>query len=292
MTNEELVERIRAGENVPENMAALYDQTRGFIHSLVWKYRESGIMEDLEQEGFLALYPAIENYDPTAGVKFLTYAGFWIKQRIGRYMAENSAVHLPAGRLEQIQQCKRFCNAYRLEYGENPPIDLVAYYLNVSRESVREIEKNAYIRGVLSLNAPMAGANDGDDLEYMDTLTAGDVLEDEVADKVDGEALSALLWGYVDELPDNQPEIIKRRYRNDQTFTQIAKAQGTEGYVIRREYDKAIRHLRSVASENLRPFLPEAEEFDKIYSMALAGNGVERFNQTWTSSTERTALRL
>ena len=44
MTNEELVERIRAGENVPENMTALYDQTRGFIHSLVWKYRESGIM--------------------------------------------------------------------------------------------------------------------------------------------------------------------------------------------------------------------------------------------------------
>lgn len=292
MTNEELVERIRAGENVPENMTALYDQTRGFIHSLVWKYRESGIMEDLEQEGFLALYPAIENYDPTAGVKFLTYAGFWIKQRIGRYMAENSAVHLPAERLEQIQQCKRFCNAYRLEYGENPPIDLVAYYLNVSRESVREIEKNAYTRGVLSLNAPMAGANDGDDLEYMDTLTAGDVLEDEVADKVDGEALSALLWGYVDELPDNQPEIIKRRYRNDQTFTQIAKAQGTEGYVIRREYDKAMRHLRSVASENLRPFLSEAEECDRIYSAALAGNGVERFNQTWTSSTERMALRL
>ena len=95
MTNEELVERIRAGENVPENMAALYDQTRGFIHSLVWKYRESGIMEDLEQEGFLALYPAIENYDPTAGVKFLTYAGFWIRQRIGRYMADNSSLHLP-----------------------------------------------------------------------------------------------------------------------------------------------------------------------------------------------------
>lgn len=292
MTNEELVERIRAGENVQENMAALYDQTRGFIHSLVWKYRESGIMEDLEQEGFLALYPAIENYDPTAGVKFLTYAGFWIRQRIGRYMAENSAVHLPAGRLEQIQQCKRFCNAYRLEYGENPPIDLVAYYLNVSRESVREIEKNAYIRGVLSLNAPMAGADDGDDLEYMDTLGAGDVLEDEVADKVDGEALSALLWGYVDELPDNQPEIIRRRYRNDQTFAQIAREQGTEGYVIRREYDKAIRHLRSVASKSLRPFLPEAEEYDRIYSAALAGNGAGRFNCTWTSSTERVALEL
>ena len=292
MTNEELVERIRAGENVQENMAALYDQTRGFIHSLVWKHRESGIMEDLEQEGFLALYPAIENYDPAAGMKFLTYAGFWIKQRIGRYMAENSAVHLPARRMEQIQQCKRFCNAYRLEYGENPPIDLVAYYLNVSRESVREIEKNAYIRGVLSLNAPMAGVDGGDELEYMDTLAAGEILEDEVADKVDGEALSTLLWGYVDELPDNQPEIIRRRYRGEQTLAQIAREQGTEGYVIRREHDKAIRHLRNVAGKSLRPFLPETEEYNRIYARALTGNGVGRFNHTWTSSTERVALEL
>ena len=79
MTNEQLVARIQAGENVSENMAQLYDQVKDFIRSIAWKYQHTGEMEDLEQEGYLALYPAIDGYDPAAGCKFLTYAEKWIK---------------------------------------------------------------------------------------------------------------------------------------------------------------------------------------------------------------------
>ncbi len=43
---------------------------RRFIHAVAWKYRDSGELEDLEQEGYLALYPAIDGYDPAQGVKF------------------------------------------------------------------------------------------------------------------------------------------------------------------------------------------------------------------------------
>ena len=55
MTNEQLVTRIKTGENVGENMSQLYEQVRRFIHVVAWKYRDSGMVEDLEQEGFLAL---------------------------------------------------------------------------------------------------------------------------------------------------------------------------------------------------------------------------------------------
>ena len=50
MTNEQLVLRIQAGENVAENMEQLYLQVKAFIHTIAWKYRDSGEMEDLEQE--------------------------------------------------------------------------------------------------------------------------------------------------------------------------------------------------------------------------------------------------
>ena len=40
MTNEQLVLRIQAGENVGENMARLYEQVKAFIHSMAWKYRD------------------------------------------------------------------------------------------------------------------------------------------------------------------------------------------------------------------------------------------------------------
>lgn len=293
MTNEELARQIRAGIDVHGNMTALYEQVRGYIHAIAWKYRDSGIMEDLEQEGFLALYPAVQNYDPAAGVKFLTYADYWIRQKMRRYLAENNnSLHIPAAKLEQIQQYERFCNAFRLRYGSDPSDAEIALCLRVSREEVREIKKNAHMKQVASLNAPMTGSDSAEDTEYMDTLAAGRELVDEVAQKVDDEALSVLLWGYVDNLPGNQPEIIRARYLEEQTLARIAEDQGTNWERIRQEHSKALRNLRRVASEDLRPFLPDAEEFDRLYSMALAGNGVERFNQTWTSSTERTALRL
>mgnify|MGYP002510297927 CR=1 FL=1 len=64
--NEQLVARIKAGEDTAENMAQLYEQVRGFIHSIARKYRGYAEAEDLEQEGCLALYPAIAGYDPDA----------------------------------------------------------------------------------------------------------------------------------------------------------------------------------------------------------------------------------
>lgn len=55
-------------------------------------------------------------------------------------------------------------------------------------------------------------------------------------------------------------------------------------------YGKALRELRKPRyAKRLRPFLPEA---DRIYSMATVGNGSDRFNRTWTSSTERAALEV
>ena len=56
MTNEQLAARIQAGENVGKNMAVLYDQVKDFIHAMAYKYHGQGELEDLEQEGFLALY--------------------------------------------------------------------------------------------------------------------------------------------------------------------------------------------------------------------------------------------
>lgn len=91
MENEELVIRIQAGENVSENMELLYSQIQGYIWSIAWRYRDTGEMEDLMQEGYLALYPAIENYDPAAGCKFLTYASRWIRQGMQRYLQNNGS---------------------------------------------------------------------------------------------------------------------------------------------------------------------------------------------------------
>ena len=49
VTTEQLVSRIRAGEDTEKNMALLYDQVKNFIRSIAWQYRETGEFEDLLQ---------------------------------------------------------------------------------------------------------------------------------------------------------------------------------------------------------------------------------------------------
>ena len=121
LSNEQLVIRIKTGEDVAGNMEQLYNQVRRFIHVLAWKYRDSGELEDLEQEGYLALYPAIDGYDPAQGVRFLTYAEYHIRQRMRRYLQMNgSCLRLPVHCLEKVQRYKRLCNAFNREYGREP----------------------------------------------------------------------------------------------------------------------------------------------------------------------------
>ena len=103
MTNEQLVAQIKAGEDVQKNMEQLYLQVRDYIHSVAMKYRNSGEVEDLEQEGYLALHAAIEKYDPGQGFKFLTYAAYYIRQGMQRYLQVNgSCLRLPVHCQEKI----------------------------------------------------------------------------------------------------------------------------------------------------------------------------------------------
>lgn len=159
LTNEQLVIRIKAGEDVAGNMERLYKQVRRFIRIVAWKYRDSGEMEDLEQEGYLALYPAIDGYDPAQGVKFLTYAEYHIRQRMQRYLQINgSCLRLPVHCLEKVQQYKRLCNAFNREYGREPLDREAAALMGLTLEQIESIRESACIARLGSLDSPVKGA--------------------------------------------------------------------------------------------------------------------------------------
>lgn len=118
MTNEQLVIRIKAGIDTAENMLTLYNQVKAFIHTIAWKHRSYEDIEDLKQEGYLALYDAIDGYDPESGCKFLTYAEYWIKQRIVRYIERNSSsLRLSFQSQPRLRQYKRLCDSFMKEHG-------------------------------------------------------------------------------------------------------------------------------------------------------------------------------
>lgn len=69
MKPEQIVIRINAGIDTAGNMLLLYKQMKGLIYTLAKHYSGLGEMDDLSQEGFLALYEAVEHYNPAAKVK-------------------------------------------------------------------------------------------------------------------------------------------------------------------------------------------------------------------------------
>lgn len=287
MTNEQLVIRIKAGENVGENMEQLYSQVSRFIHSIAWKYRDSGEMEDLEQEGYLALYPAIDGYDPSQGVKFLTYAKYHIKQRMHRYLQMNGkCLRLPVGCLEKVNKYSRFCSDFQLEIGREPSDNECAYFMGLTLEQVQSIKKNACMVNVASLDAPVVGLDGGEDTTIGELVAAAGDQEEEIIDRLRDEQLHTVLWECVDELPERQADVIRKRYQEGMTVAAVGKDLEITQEEARKFLRKGLKGLRA-NSGKLRSFLPEDE---RTYNTAWMCTGVEQFNRTWTSSTERAVL--
>ena len=291
MTNEQLAARIRSGENVGNNMAALYDQVKDFIHAMAYKYHGQGELEDLEQEGFLALYDAIDHYEADQGVKFLTYASHWIRQRMQKYIQNTgSPLRLSAGRQEAIRKYRKFCTEFQAEQGCKPTEAELCRSLWLTLEQLREIQYDACMTAVKSLDAPLKGAEGEEDTTLGELAASATDPCEEVLDRLEQEALCSVLWQCVDSLPGKQPDVIRSRYKDNMTMKQCGQFCGISEAEARKQQIKALRSLRSGENaKKLRPFLP-ADAW--IYSGALIGNGVERFNHTWTSSTERIALEL
>lgn len=288
MTNEELVLRIQSGEDTAQNMELLYNQVRWFIHAIAWKYRGSGELEDLEQEGYLALYPAIDGYNPDLGVKFLTYAEKWIRQRMGRYLRiACCSIGLSAHCQENIRKYERFCNTFRLENGSEPSDKDTANCLGISTEQVWDIRRNASSSHVSSLDSQVLGL-EGEDITLGDVVASAENLEEDILEESYQEELKRELWDCVDSLGGRQPEVLRMHYQEEMTFSMIGQKYGTTPEAVRQIEAKALRELRKPRyNKRLRPFLPEALEAQAYHHI-----GVGEFNRTWESSTERVALKL
>ncbi|WP_395547884.1 MULTISPECIES: sigma-70 family RNA polymerase sigma factor [unclassified Lacrimispora] len=290
MTNEELVIRIKTGIDPEENMLVLYEQVKAFISSIAWKYRGREEIEDLEQEGYLALYDAIDGYDPNTGYKFLTYAESWVRQAMGRYIEKNSSsLRISYQSQARLRKYKRFRDSFVKEYGREPLEAEIAASMGLSIDQVREIHKNACMENLVSLDAPIKGFEE-EGFSTGDGIPSAEDMEEETLDRLQQEQLSTVLWECVDSLPGRQPEIIRKRFQDNMTLDAIGESLGVWREAIRQDQSKAFRELRKPRNaRRLRPFLTEAEE---IYNMGLKGTGLDRFNHTWTSATERAALHF
>jgi RNA polymerase primary sigma factor len=111
----------RASDGDEEAIEELIKHNLRFVVSVAKQYENQNVtLEDLVNEGNIGLILAVQNYKPSTGFKFITYAVWWIRKLILEYLGKNSKmIRLPANRVNEISKYNQEINKLEQKYGRN-----------------------------------------------------------------------------------------------------------------------------------------------------------------------------
>ncbi|MGL4999108.1 MAG: sigma factor, partial [Cetobacterium sp.] len=117
--NLDIIKRFRTSSDKEERknlMEELIIQNEGLIWILIDKRNKRKInfhsREDAFQEGVLGLMQAAEKFDLSVKTKFATYAGYWIENKVNRFLYNDRVIHIPEGVL-----LKNNANVTEVDFG-------------------------------------------------------------------------------------------------------------------------------------------------------------------------------
>ena len=277
MTNEELTERIQHGDS--GLITDLWEQMRGFVWKCAEGFKAGDLTEDLMQEGFLGMLRAVMSFDRSTGCKFTTYAGYYIRNEMRRflYMAR-PGIRLPEHMAISAREYERFVSDFAKLYGREPTDTEIRQGLGLMR-SVNVQTIKAAAMDPASLNSPINERG----TELGDLQAASDDPAETVIDEVFRQQLGRDVRAAIDALPGALREMVLLKYYNGMTDKQAASTQGITTGEARNRLNRAYRALKT------RPKLKQYRE--ELYGRAMRGS-LSAFLTTWTSSTEQEAFKL
>ncbi|MCC6026649.1 MAG: sigma-70 family RNA polymerase sigma factor [Caldimicrobium sp.] len=214
------------------------------IISIARKYAPRGaLLADLIQEGNLGLLKAIEKFDYRRGFKFSTYATWWIRQSITKYLAENTrTIRIPVHIIETIYKISKIVSTkFYQEYGRDPTIEDLANITGMSIERLTQIFK--YVKQPLSLEANIHHDEDTTLLEF---------IEDENSTRPDeytfNNELSEKVRILLSTLSSREEKVIRLRFgigeKEAYTLEEVGQKFGVSKERIRQIESMALRKLK------------------------------------------------
>jgi RNA polymerase primary sigma factor len=217
-----------------------------FVVSVAKKYQNQGVaLADLINEGNVGLIRAAHKFDETKGIKFISYAVWWIRQAILQALAEQSRiVRVPLNRAGTLHRIGRRSNALLQELGREPSAEEIANGMDISIDEVRKTLSISQAH--LSLDAPLAPGEDNKLLDY---------LPDDYGPAPDETALDSALRRAIQEslgtLKPREAKILRLYYGLDgneaMTLEEIGSVLGITRERVRQIKEKALNRLRHVS---------------------------------------------
>ena len=236
-----LAKEIKKGEETALNK--LVRSNLRFVVSVAKKYQNQGVpLPDLINEGNLGLIRAAHKFDETKGIKFISYAVWWIRQAILQALAEQSRiVRVPLNRAGALHRIGRRSSTLLQELGREPTVEEIAEELEISRE---EVERTLAIsQSHLSLDAPVTPGEDNRLLDYLpDQYSPGP--EDEAYQH----ALKETVEDALSTLKESEAKILRLYFGLDDqepmTLEEIGSLLGITRERVRQIKEKALLRLR------------------------------------------------
>lgn len=283
MKNEQLVAEIRNGYSVTDNMQLLYQENLPLIKKIIQPYYKYEETEDLLQEAYFGLYEAVKHYETSENVLFMTYATFWIRQVVQRYINKCGAVvKIPSHTKQKIIRYKKTVIKLTQDLGRIPTRGEIAEYMAVNVSEVERLE--IYSQSIASLDSPV---NDDPDQTLIDSIQDDCNIENNIINEMYDRYSKNELWDIVEEYTsERENHIIREYFLYNKSMPEIAKNENVTVSRIREIREKGLRKLKFGRAK--RELL---DKFD-IVDSGIYKNGYGNFSQhNNTSKVEYIAIR-
>jgi RNA polymerase primary sigma factor len=237
-----LARRIEHGDRAARE--TMIESNLGLVRAIARGFRGGSLpFDDLVQDGTVGLIQAVERFDHRRGVRFSTYAGWWIRRAILDAIDSSHVIRTPAKARRQLTAVRRAEDALtRTHTGPASDADISAQ-TGISAPSVRSLRTAAHVTA--SLDEPV-GEDTRPLLELVTDQSAVDpgqnAIEHENRDEVN--AMLRLLT-------PRHREVVVRRFglsgAREQSHAEIAKWLGVGEERSRQLEREALHRLRSIA---------------------------------------------
>lgn len=247
-------EKILAAKGDQKSLNELVRRNLKYVVSVANRYKGCGLsLLDLINEGNIGLIEAAKRFDPQKGVKFITYAVWWIRQSILHALAEHAgSVRLPIKQAGLLYKISAKYKELFLSLRREPTTEDVASALKISPEEVESVMR--VYRFHLSLDTPL---RENDDTSYLDMLTASP--EHPVDEDLLISSLKKEIDGLLGELNPREKRVLKLRFGfrgEPMTLEEIGKKIGLSRERVRQIEKRAkIKLLSKAKTKAVKDYL-------------------------------------